>query len=348
MEPGQRSKAFLPKFEHDIFLSYRHIRKPDEWLEKLHECLRTELVARLNSVDIWRDRLDLRAGDEWREEIEKALSSAAIFLAVVTETYFDSPVCTHEFDLYFGRRMGPGASAGPARGVVIPVLRHKFDVPPGDFNLFQSVNFCDPLTGREFHESLAEDPRGGFYASVGELALILSARLRELAGVIRAQMPAVFLAETGFPEHERRQTVRRELLQRDDLIVLPAKPYRWNLPSLASSINADLDRADLCVHVIPPDLDAEGERKVRRQLDMAVQMMRDKARLMPLVWMPSAALGPQDPNGLIAWITEELPQLGVQFSQTDSYNKFREHLNERLGECVLLARPAQPGHEGPA
>ena len=346
MEPGQRSKAFLPKFEHDIFLSYRHIRKPDEWLEKLHECLRTELVARLNSVDIWRDRLELRAGDEWREDIEKALSSAAIFLAVVTETYFDSPVCAHEFDLYFGRRMGAGA--GAARGVVIPVLRHKFDVPPGDFEPFQAVNFCDPVTGREFHESLAEDPRGGFYTSVGELALILCERLRDLAGVIRAQMPAVFLAETGFPEHERRQTVRRELLQRDDLIVLPAKPYRWNLPSLESSINADLDRAELCVHVVPPGLDAEGERKVRRQLEMAVQMMRDKARQMPLVWVPSAAPGPQNPNGLIAWITEDLPKLGVQFSQTDSYKKFREHLDERMGECVLSARPALLGRESPA
>lgn len=346
MEPGQRSKAFLPKFEHDIFLSYRHIRKPDQWLEKLHECLRDELVARLNSVDIWRDRLDLRAGDEWRDEIEKALSSAAIFLAVVTETYFDSPVCTHEFDLYFGRRMGAGA--GATGGVIVPVLRHKFDVPPGDFEAYQAVNFCDPKTGREYHESLAEDPHGGFYAAVGELALILRERLRDLAGVISAQMPAVFLAETGFPEHERRQTVRRELMQRDDLIVLPAKPYRWNLPSLESGINADLDRAALCVHVVPPGLDAEGERKVRQQLDMAVQMMQDKARPMPHVWVPPAALGPHDPKGLVTWITDELPKLGVQVSQTASYKKFKEDLDERLEEVAQPARPAPAGRESAA
>jgi hypothetical protein len=333
MEPGQRLKAFLPKFEHDIFLSYRHIRKPDEWLEKLHECLRTELVARLNSVDIWRDRLDLRAGDEWREEIEKALSSAAIFLAVVTETYFDSPVCAHEFDLYVGRRMG--AAAGATRGVVIPVLRHKFDVLPDDFEPFQAVNFCDPITGREYHESLAEDPRGGFYTAVGELALILRERLRDLAGAIRAQMPAIFLAETGFPEHERRQTVRRELLQRDDLVVLPARPYRWNLPSLELNINTDLDRAELCVHVVPPGLDAEGERKVRRQLEMAVSMMQTRARPMPLVWVPSAPPGLRDPNGLIAWVTNELPKLGLQFIQGDSYKRFKEDLDELLAERGL-------------
>ena len=337
MESGKRSKPFLPKFEHDIFLSYRHIRKPDEWIETLHACLQQELVSRLEYVDIWRDKLDLRAGDEWRPEIELALSSAAIFLAVVTETYLNSPVCSHEFDLYFGRRMG--ADAGAARGVVIPVLRHKFDVPPSDFEAFQAVNFCDPVTGREYHESLAQDPRGGFYAAVGELALILRDKLRDLAGVIRAQMPSVYLAEAGFPEHERRQTLRRDMLQRGDLIVLPAMPYRWSLPSLESSINADLDRADLCVHIVPPGLDAEGERKARRQLNMAVTMMQGKGRPMPLVWLPSGQVGPQAPGGLIEWVREDLPKLGVQYYDLDSYSGFKNMVYERLAECELTDTP---------
>jgi hypothetical protein len=341
MEPGQRSKAFLPKFENDIFLSYRHLYKgkQDKWLEKLHDCLCDELIARLERVGIWRDQLDLRAGDEWRDEIEKALSSSAIFLAVVTDTYLDSPVCARELDLYFGRRMGDGAT----RGVIVPVLRHMFDKPPGVFQEYQAVNFCDPKTGLEYPESLAEDRCGGFYAAVVELTIMLRDKLRDLAGVIQKQMPAVFLAEAGFPEHERRQTVRRELLQRDDLILLPAKPYLWNFPNLETYINADLDCAALCVHVVPPGLDAEGERKVRRQLEMAVQMAQDKQGLMPHVWVPPVSSGQQETNSIVNWITDELPNSGVQVSQTDSYKKFKEDLEERLEDVFGSNSVASPG-----
>ena len=143
-------------------------------------------------------------------------------------------------------------------------------------------------------------------------------------------MPAVFLAEAGFPEHERRQIVRRELLQRDDLILLPAKPYLWHFPHLETYINADLDCAALCVHVVPPGLDDEGERTVRRQLEMAVQMAQDKQGMMPHVWVPPASSGQQETNSMVTWITDELPNSGVQISQTDSYKKFNTILNRNV------------------
>jgi hypothetical protein len=51
--------AFVPGFEHDVFVSYAH-GDDREWISRFYDRLRTALTRLLPGVEIWMDKDDLR------------------------------------------------------------------------------------------------------------------------------------------------------------------------------------------------------------------------------------------------------------------------------------------------
>ena len=91
--------------KYDIFLSYRHLSDMggDQWVTTFCENLNILLEESLGKkVDIFFDKFELRAGDKWRSEIDRALESAPIFLAIIVQSYFESVVCRQEMDRFLG------------------------------------------------------------------------------------------------------------------------------------------------------------------------------------------------------------------------------------------------------
>src|SRR6185369_5040096 len=97
--------GYVPRFTNDLFISYRHASNEahDHWIDAFCGELQASLAELVGNVTIWKDAAAIRAGDRWRPEIAAALDDTAIFLAIVSKTYFDSDVCRSELDQFLGR-----------------------------------------------------------------------------------------------------------------------------------------------------------------------------------------------------------------------------------------------------
>jgi hypothetical protein len=68
-----------------VFVSYSHV--DEEWKNRLREFL--DVQVRLNNLVVWDDR-EIRTGDEWNPEIEKAILGSDIALLLVTTNFLTS------------------------------------------------------------------------------------------------------------------------------------------------------------------------------------------------------------------------------------------------------------------
>src|SRR5215471_17810261 len=106
-------RACVPGFEEDIFVSYGHIDNQGTlpWVERLCESLRVRLEELLGTSDvrIWRD-VKLDGLDRFDEEIHRKISSAALFLAVLSPRYAASEWCAREVDAFAGASSTPAAT----------------------------------------------------------------------------------------------------------------------------------------------------------------------------------------------------------------------------------------------
>ena len=189
--------GYLPQYKNDIFISYRHASNASKkWVDEFHKELRASLEERVGQVAIWRDSAEIRAGDQWRTEIEEALNTTAIFLAIFVTTYFKSPVCTAELDQFLARTKDPKQELKTMIVPIFKLLPIPEQVPPEldaihHHQFFQSDPYSEFVPGDE-------KTTHRFYEALSRLALDLSIQLAKLRGDTRDHMVGqVYLAEVG-------------------------------------------------------------------------------------------------------------------------------------------------------
>jgi hypothetical protein len=84
--------AFVPGFDHDVFISYAHA-DDRSWISAFHTRLKFDLNRLLPGVDIWIDTDDLRQSRDFHQEIPANLESSAVLISLVSPTYIQSPYC---------------------------------------------------------------------------------------------------------------------------------------------------------------------------------------------------------------------------------------------------------------
>ena len=124
----QRTQTFLvPRSR--IFVSYSHMDQ--HWLDRLLVHLRP--LERKGRLELWSDR-QIRAGDEWREEIKKAINSCQAAVLLISADFMAS-------DFIYNDELTPLLEAGKKRGVrIIPILVSSSYYEDSTLSKFQAVN----------------------------------------------------------------------------------------------------------------------------------------------------------------------------------------------------------------
>jgi len=310
--------AYLPQFKSDVFISYRRTSNegPDPWVDHFCANVRAQLRDLVGDVQLWRDTAELHAGDAWRPEIADAVDSTAIFLALISRTYFDSDECRKELDRFLGRLKAADGGAGRK---LVPVFKHPTkpdQALPRELAQIGHHAFynLDPKPWREL------DPRrdhDDYHERLGRVVFDLMAALEALQGLQNQQaLGKVFVANVGPELLQERERLRTDLRQRGYLVV-PEHEYLWNADDHRERITRDLSEALLCVHLVQRQASVEPltPARARMQLALAQAEMQRRDRPPPLVWIqPAAAIDPGC-QSLVDYIENDLANLGVDYLQ---------------------------------
>jgi hypothetical protein len=89
---------YVPGFEQDVFISYAS--EDRTWVLEFQNKLTDALMERGLDAEFWRDADNIRFGQNWKEEMFKALERAALFLAILSPNYRQSDFCNDESDYF--------------------------------------------------------------------------------------------------------------------------------------------------------------------------------------------------------------------------------------------------------
>ncbi|UFS69000.1 toll/interleukin-1 receptor domain-containing protein [Geomonas sp. RF6] len=329
--------SYVPQFKNDIFISYRHTSNDahDRWIDTFCQELRARLLDLVGEVTIWRDEGKIRAGDQWRAEIMAALDTTAIFLAVISRTYFDSDVCCKEMDCFLGKAK---SATEAMQKRIVPIFKQPLKP---DQQLPLEIAACHnhkffkedpkrPPYFMEYSPGSTEGTSPQFWETLERLAQDLMDALEELKGyVCKMRVGTVFLARVAPELHDEREKLRSDLQQRGFLVV-PEREYFWNSADLKERISDHLAAADLCVHLVcGASCETEVPARARLQLELAVGAMKKKGKPMPLVWIRSSDSPDCTAKELIDYIEEELSNEGVEYLE-DTLEEFKTQIYAKL------------------
>jgi hypothetical protein len=115
--------------EKHVFISYSH--KDDAWLEKLLTMLKP--MVRNKTVAVWYDKR-IRPSQEWRQEIDNAMSAASVGILLVTKHFLAS-------DFIADNELPYLIEAAKSRGVkLLWILVSPCAYPETDLERIQAVN----------------------------------------------------------------------------------------------------------------------------------------------------------------------------------------------------------------
>ncbi|HOB93266.1 MAG TPA: toll/interleukin-1 receptor domain-containing protein [Aquabacterium sp.] len=322
--------AYLPQFSNDLFVSYRRSSNvgDDPWVDSFCASVQAQLRDLVGEVQIWRDTAELRAGEAWRPEIASAVDSSAIFLALISRTYFDSDECRKELDRFLGCLKRSDGHAGlpdvPGGGrKLVPVFKHPprtdQELPRELAEIGHHAFFnLDPKPWREL------DPRrdhDDYHERLGRVVFDLMSTLEELHGLQKKRARGtVFVANVAPELLQERERLRSDLRQRGFRVV-PEHEILWNADDHRERIARDLGEALLCVHLVQrqPSVEPLTPARTRLQLELAQAEMRQRGRPPPLVWLqPCAAdAAAADPAcaALVGFIENDLADQGIEVLQ---------------------------------
>jgi len=266
--------AYVPGFDHDIFISYAHVdndpleEEEDGWVTKLHTSLMTlipQKIGRAEDLSIWRD-LKLEGNDEFSDTLESGFRRSAVMLTILTPSYLASTWCSKELEGFSSQPHSIfGLKIGDKNRVfkVMPSPDVPVDEQPTSLKGSLGYQFYEMnrMKTREerFRRTTQQDPDQRYWLKLDDLARDIAnllKKMRRLATgeatvVVTAEStgPVVYLAEVTDDLIDQRDEVRRALEQQN-VTVLPEVELQHSSPASIVAAREALARAQLSVHLL--------------------------------------------------------------------------------------------------
>jgi hypothetical protein len=93
--------AFVPGFDHDVFISYAH-GDDRAWIDRFLDKLCPALSRLLPGAAVWIDKDDLRSSRDFTQEIPESLEKSAVLISLVSPTYVTRTYCVQQECRRFG------------------------------------------------------------------------------------------------------------------------------------------------------------------------------------------------------------------------------------------------------
>jgi hypothetical protein len=159
--------AFVPGFDHDVFVSYAH-KDDRDWINRFLDRLKPALHRLLPGADVWIDKDDLRKSRNFEQDIPANLASSAVLISLVSPTYIDRPYCVRQecrrFSILAAARKRPGERFA-AREFATELFGFRCPILPLEDSAYWSglipgatdIPFCDdiqtfPIDSPQFKE----------------------------------------------------------------------------------------------------------------------------------------------------------------------------------------------------
>jgi len=293
--------AFLsPVFEHDLFISYARVDDqplPGEdkgWVTLFHEALEVQLSKRLGRIGllkIWRDPR-IEGGQFFDQTIKTAIERSALFLALTSHGFRASEYCQQELR-WFRKK-----ARHEPQGMQIGDRSRVYNILLYNINHRIWKKLFGRISGHPFHDDaeFAEpnDPNGKAFKLqlrdlVDSLHIMLLAFKDKVSPALidepSDKAPAIYIADVA----DSLLTVRKRLvtdLSRKGIHILKQIPPPYDRKGHEQSVNAELDHAQLAIHLFDdqPGEEIEGAAAStypQKQAQLAL------AKSTPqLIWFP--------------------------------------------------------------
>jgi hypothetical protein len=258
--------AYVPGYEHDVFVSYAHVDDEPEagetngWVTTLVSTLKKRLAQKLGRSDacaLWMDH-ELLGHAGVSQQITDALERTATLVVILSPGYLASAWCQREVSAFLGHLSKRRESSSQ----IFVVRRDKIDGrEPEEFAELPGYQFwvqddLKPTT----HILGTPRPDPGdkrYYSTLNDLVTELSDHLKALRDpappgpqkVVPDQRPTIFIAETTDDLDDVHDDVKR-YLQQAGLHVLPECWYPRDPEAFQKAAARDLERAEVFVQLL--------------------------------------------------------------------------------------------------
>jgi TIR domain. len=329
-------------FEHDIFISYKHLDNDlkDEqgkgWIDNFHERFESVLGEALGYVPtIWRDPR-LQGNVYFAGVLEEKIRSSAVLISILSPGYLQSDWCLgelHEF-CRLAEQQDTHLLGDKQRIFKVVKTHIDYDKHPTEFKKQLGYEFyeMDKATQRPvaFRQELGRDRDPRYWSKLDDLAWdvkqvlsIINPRGRVGSGkhVFQQSQGTIYLAQTTKDLSTERDQIKRELHDRG-YEILPDEELPFISPDYEEAVRKNILQAKLSVHLIGGSYGivpegADGNSIVRLQNQIAAERSRDQS-FSRLLWMP-VGLMPQEDNQaeFIEHLrTDAATQAGAELLQT--------------------------------
>jgi hypothetical protein len=262
--------AYVPGFDHDVFISYAHVNNPiphgeqmgwvSSFLSDLENQLKQEVQEYSAGLKVWIDERRIGGSDVFDDVIAKDVRNSAVLISILSRGYLSSTYCRAELNEFCAHNVTEINVNGSTKKRAVKVLlqnlpstAHPLQLQGMDGYEFFSV---DQRTESEFilPRRIRGEPNQAYQQKITSLAQNLAAILDKLRSESAAlaqpgNKPIVYLAEVTDNLVRQRMQIKGMLEQRGVTVVSSPNQSPDAYP-LEAKIRQNLGKARFYIHLL--------------------------------------------------------------------------------------------------